>query len=102
VSDFITALAERIRSDVDLAEDHPEDLRLYRLYALLALVKGAETTREDVHNAWIVWMVEIDGDHDALTPFADLSEEQREQDQPFLEAIQAATAAGLVDEVEEP
>jgi hypothetical protein len=93
VNDFITDLAERIRASVSLQEDHPEDLRLYRLYALLALVKGADTTCEDVHNAWIVWMVEIDGSHDALTPFSQLSEEQREQDQPFVDAIHSITSS---------
>ena len=101
MNDFITELAERIRSKVELAEDHPEDLRLYRLYALLALVKGTETTREDVHNAWTVWMIEIDGSHDALTPFDRLSPEQRAQDEPFLAAILAAVATDSLNDVKD-
>jgi hypothetical protein len=94
VSDYLTTLAERIRALIDpsAAPEHPLDGRLFLLYALLALVKGSETTREDVHNAWVVWMLEVDEDHDALLPFAQLSESQRDQDQPFLDAIhQVAT-----------
>jgi hypothetical protein len=89
VSDFISEIAVEIRAAVDpkAAPEHPEGLRLFRLYALLALVKGDKTSREDVHNAWIVWMVEVDGDHDALKPYGELTDEQRNQDQPFLDAI---------------
>lgn len=89
MSDYLTSLAERIRALIDpsAAPEHPLDERLFLLYALLALVKGKETTLEDVHNAWVVWMLEIDEDHHALLPFAQLSESQRSQDQPFLDAI---------------
>jgi hypothetical protein len=94
VIDIITEIAGEIRDSVEpgSAPDHPESLRLFRLYALLALVKGEATTREDVHNAWIVWMVEVDDDHDALVPYDDLSEEQRDQDQPFVKAILAVVS----------
>ena len=94
MSDYLTSLAGRIQALIDpsAAPEHPLDGRLFLLYALLVVVKGKETTREDVHNAWVVWMLEINEDHDALLPFAQLSESQRSQDQPFLDAIhQVAT-----------
>lgn len=30
---------------------------LFRIYAVSLLAKGEEVTREDVHNAWIAWML---------------------------------------------
>lgn len=97
MSDFLTVVAERIQAQVpsEVRPDDPHQLRLFRFYALLALAKGTETTREDVHNAWVAWMVEIDVTHTALVPFGELSEDQHRQDDPFLAAIKAVVAEGL-------
>jgi hypothetical protein len=82
-------LAEAIRQRVDprVVPDEPGILGLFRNYALLALVKGRATTREDVHDAWVLWMVEQDDSHQALRPFSELSNDQKSQDEPFLRAI---------------
>ena len=89
MSDFITRLAEQIRIEVppSVRPNHPAELRLFRMYALLALSKGSSTTREDVHNAWAAWMLEIDPTHSAIRPFRELTDEQHQQDDPFLRAI---------------
>lgn len=68
--------------------DNPEEL--YRLYALLALTKGHETTLRDVHDAWSVWMIRQDPDHPAIRPFEALDQKTQNEDQPYLQAIQSA------------
>jgi len=95
VSDYLTDIASKIQAHVDqeLVPDEPSTLRLFRIYALLALVKGTDTTIEDVHDAWVLWMTEIDGRHEALLPFSELSNKQREQDRPYLNAIHAVSTA---------
>lgn len=88
---YIDEIAERIRADVP-----PELLpsgdttKLFRLYSLLALAKGAGVTREDVHDAWAAWMSASDPDHEAIRPFHELPEDKRREDQPFVDAIRAA------------
>jgi hypothetical protein len=63
---------------------------LFRLYALLALVKGTDVTAADVHNAWAVWMEQQDPDHRSIKPFEELSAETQASDEPFAKAIRAA------------
>ncbi len=63
---------------------------LFRLYALLALVKGADVTAADVHNAWAVWMEQQAPDHRSIKPFKELDAETQASDEPFAEAIRAA------------
>lgn len=65
------------------------DEDLCRLYAQLALVKGEETTMEDVHDAWALWRLRTRPDHPSIVPFADLSPEVQELDRPYAEAIRA-------------
>jgi hypothetical protein len=60
---------------------------LYRLYALLVLTRGTETTLEDVHDAWSVWMAEQGEDHESLVPFADLDRDTQLEDRVYMEAI---------------
>lgn len=92
MSDYISELASKIRAHVpaNRCPDEPHRDRLFRLYAVLAMGKGIDTTAEDVHNAWVAWMVEIDAEHPSLRPFSQLGDEDQEQDAPFLEAIRAA------------
>ena len=88
---YIDELAAAIESNLSEG-DRPDDRasELYRLYALLALVKGVEVTLADVHNAWSVWMSGDQPDHPALVPFAELDAAQRQQDEPYAEAIRRA------------
>lgn len=63
---------------------------LLELYVLLALVKGRETTLQDVHNAWSVWTAELRPNHRSLIPFDDLTAEVQELDRKYMDAIHAA------------
>ena len=63
---------------------------LAQLYALLALVKGTDTTLEDVHDAWAVWTAATRGDHRSLIPFAELSHEVQELDREYMDGIHRA------------
>lgn len=67
---------------------------LFRLYALLALVKGEEVTAEDVHNAWAAWMQAAEPGHDSLRPFDELDGSTQAADDPYVDAIRNA-ARGL-------
>jgi hypothetical protein len=66
--------------------------RLLRSYAVLVCVKGREATLEDVHDAWAAWMAEVNPDHPALKPFAELDDETRQEDEPFLRAVLTVAA----------
>jgi hypothetical protein len=63
---------------------------LAQLYSLLALVKGAETTLEDVHNAWAIWTTVVRGQHKSLIPFAELTSAIQELDREYMEGIHRA------------
>lgn len=67
-----------------------EDGNLYRLYAVLALAKGTETTNEDVHDAWSAWQAETNPEHRSLIPFKELSPAVQEMDSLYRDAIRAA------------
>ncbi len=90
---YIDALADRVRAAL------PEGLRpagearqLYRLYALLVLVRGSGTTAEDVHDAWSVWMAGLDPTHRSLIPFPELDHHTQLADRPYLDAIRGVAA----------
>lgn len=68
-----------------LPEENPD--LLFRIYAVLLLAKGTGVSPEDVHNAWVAWMMTLVKQHDALVPFARLSPATRAEDDPFVEAI---------------
>jgi hypothetical protein len=72
--------------------------QLFRLYALLALVKGREVDAGDVHDAWAVWTQQRNPAHRSLIPFEQLDAETQAWDEPFVEAIKAVagrlTASG--------
>ncbi len=85
---YLDALAEEIRravpSDVLPEEDTSS---LFRIYAVLLLAKGEEVTREDVHNAWVAWMLDRGETHESMVPFAELSAETQAEDSPFMVAV---------------
>lgn len=95
MTDYLTSFAELIRSFVperDLPTESHRD-RLFRIYAVLALAKGAAVTAEDVHNAWVAWMAELDPEHPALRRFAELDRGDQQEDAPYVEAIRAALSS---------
>ncbi len=70
---YIDEHAEAVREAIpDDAMPQGDTTELMRLYALLALSKGATATAEDVHNAWAVWMSSKEADHPSLKPFEEL------------------------------
>ena len=69
------------------------DPALLRLYALLALTTGTETTLENVHDAWACWREATRPDHPALVPFADLAPDVQELDRKYAGAIRKVAAS---------
>jgi hypothetical protein len=67
----------------------PEDdaAALFRLYAVLVLVKGEETTPADVHHAWAAWKAERDPANPNIRPFLELDGPTRAADEPFAAAV---------------
>jgi len=86
--DYITALADAIRRELapQALPDEPVD-DLLRSYAVLALAVGDTVTPEDVHNAWVAWMLPRHPEHPALVPYPELDEETAKEDLPFVAAI---------------
>jgi len=65
---------------------------LMRVYTLLVLIKGEETTLQDVHDAWAVnisetWDKETNGEHWSLVPFDELKPETQAKDQKYVDGI---------------
>ena len=65
---------------------------LMNVYSLLVLVKGTDTTLEDVHDAWAVninqsWDKEQYGEHFSMVPFNELKMETQDKDQHFVDGI---------------
>jgi hypothetical protein len=85
---YIERLATEIRSSVpdELVPEVDAD-RLFLIYAALALAKGEEVTRRDVHNAWAAWMAARKPSHESIRPFDELDEATKEEDDPFVVAI---------------
>src|SRR5712692_6717403 len=85
---YIDELAVAIRSRVDPAILPKSDVeRLFRIYAALALAKGADVTAEDIHNAWAAWECDRKPNSQSIVPFSQLRTDVQITDQPFVEAI---------------
>jgi hypothetical protein len=63
------------------------DFPLYRIYAVLALSTGTETTNENVHDAWAAWTAGRTDSHPCLVPYGELSPEAQELDTLYMLAI---------------
>lgn len=85
---YIDELADLIRRELP-KDARPDDgaADLYRLYALLVLVRGEQTTLRNVHDAWSTWMTAREPSHESLRPFTQLNTQTREEDRPYLDAI---------------
>jgi hypothetical protein len=57
------------------------------LYTLLYFVKGADTTLEDVHNAWAIWRNRNAPAHISIVPFDQLTVVTQELDRKYAEGI---------------
>lgn len=91
---YLDELAREIQRRVppDLLPDG-DTATLFRLYALLARIKGQGVTTADVHDAWAVWMASSDPNHQSLKPFDELDAKTQAADEPYAAAIRAAAAA---------
>jgi hypothetical protein len=86
---YLESVAKRVQEQIaPNLRPKTRDEELYRVYALLALVRGRQCTLENVHDAWSAWMTGDQPDHDALVPFNLLSQEAQLKDAPYLAAIQ--------------
>ena len=92
---YIDQIAERVRSALPPQSRPSEQAdELYRLYALLVLVRGEETTLEDVHDAWSTWMSGLNSSHRSLRPFRELDPDTQAADGPYLLAIKTVAREG--------
>jgi len=89
LDDVAAAVRSHVPSDVDVP---PDSEHLFLLYAVLVRAKGRTVTDEDVHDAWVAWMRARGENHDAMVPFAALSDTALAQDAPFAEAIRRAAS----------
>ena len=63
---------------------------LFLLYAVLMRAKGEQVTAADVHDAWAAWTEPRNPAHAALVPFDELTPAVQREDEPYVQAIQAA------------
>lgn len=96
VTNYIDDIARLIATEA--ADQFSGEARtLYRIYAVLCLAKGADTTAEDVHDAWSAWMAGLTPDHRSLIPFSDLTAIVAELDELYRDAIHAVARARFPD-----
>lgn len=90
---YVDELAHAIERELpsSLIPDGETD-SLFRVYAVLALIKGADVTPENVHDAWSAWMSDRDPRHRALRPFSELDAETQRTDEPYVDAIRKVAA----------
>ena len=91
---YIDEIAQAIRARVEPGYRLPEtDIeRLFRMYAVLALVKGIGVTAKDVHDAWAAWECDRKPQAPSIVPFVQLPAETQRLDEPFVAAIHAAVS----------
>lgn len=84
---YLRTIASLIAQEV--GEPRPDSSRsqLFLLYAVLALVRGEDADRRDVHEAWVAWMELLGEDNPSMVPFDDLSPDVQAEDEPFVRAI---------------
>lgn len=92
---YLDDLADLIRGFVppDLIPDENTE-KLFQLYALLGRSKGSQVQAPDVHDAWVLWMQDLNPHHKALRRFEELDADTKAADEPYVEAIRRAVAEG--------
>jgi len=91
---YLDSVAHQIRDRVP-ASDIPDENNtdgLFRIYAVLLLAKGSLVSREDVHNAWVAWMLDVNPTHESLIPFSELDPHTADDDEPYVAAIRPIDA----------
>lgn len=83
----------------DPPEPSGDDILLWRIYALLALTTGVETTSRHVHDAWSVWQAGIFPEHRSLIPFEELTPEVQAYDDKYRDAIRLVAMYNEPDEL---
>jgi len=72
---------------------HISDDKLANIYALLCVTTGINTTNENVHDAWVLWIQETKLDHHkSAIPYNQLSKTVQDLDTPFRDAIREISA----------
>jgi hypothetical protein len=90
---YLRDIAGAIRGEIDVDRLPTGDTDLlFDLYAVLALIRGVDTTRRDVHEAWVAWMLDEGEHHPSMVPFEDLPTEVQEEDEPFVRAIRTVSS----------
>lgn len=90
---YLDAIADEIRGEVpDEAVPDKDTRDLFRLYAVLMLAKGEAVNRQDVHNAWVAWMSGRGQQHSSMRTFAELPDDTKAEDSPFVRAIRTVAA----------
>ena len=86
---YIETVAQRVWWETGETGMYPaNEASLWLGYAVLCLAKGEATTSEDVHDAWSAWaVIEHNGTHRSLIPFAHLSPEIQAYDDLYRDAI---------------
>jgi hypothetical protein len=88
---YLDDIAAVIRTHIPegrMPKGDAEDLLL--IYAVLARAKGVGVTQSDVHDAWSVWMLGRNNQHESLVEYEKLAEDVREEDAVFATAIRRA------------
>ncbi len=100
MSTYLDNIASQIRAEAAGVALPAGDVEaLFRLYAVVCLTRGANTTSADVHHAWVAWMLEQDPRHPSLVPLSDLDASTVAADEPFAAAIRRVARRAPVDDV---
>jgi hypothetical protein len=87
---YLDEIAARVRAASPASTLGEGDAEaLFRLYAVLVLVKGESIEAADVHHAWSAWKAERDPNDRDIRPFDELDAPTREADEPFAAAIRS-------------
>jgi len=90
---YLRDIAGAIRGEIDVDRLPTGDIDLlFDLYAVLALIRGLDTTRRDVHETWVAWMLAEGEQHPSMVPFEDLPPEVQAEDEPFVRAIRTVAS----------
>lgn len=90
---YLRDIAGAIRGEIDVDRLPTGDIDLlFDLYAVLALIRGMDTTRRDVHETWVAWMLAEGEQHPSMVPFEDLPPDVQTEDEPFARAIRTVAS----------